>query len=251
MANYLKHYINLIRKAQQRVNVDGYSEKHHVFPKSIFGKNSFIVTLTAREHYVAHALLERIFRDRYGEQHKYSKKMNYAFCLMNSANGKGQQRYSNSKLYESAKKRFSINNSGANSRFYGLKRVFSEQHIENMRASRLSGSDHPYYGKKRSPEVCAKIKSAKQNISHDTRIKMSESRKGIVFSDQHKANISAANKGRKAYNQGVSPSDETRLKMSEAAKKKDKSFIDDEYKTKQSKHMKAVWAMRKQQLVGA
>ena len=65
--NYLKTYCNLIRKTEQR----GYTKKkakeqglyvegHHTFPKSIYGKNTRIVYLTAREHYIAHALLERI-----------------------------------------------------------------------------------------------------------------------------------------------------------------------------------------------
>lgn len=37
--NYLKHYIKLIRKAQQST-YECYSENHHVFPTSIFGKNN-------------------------------------------------------------------------------------------------------------------------------------------------------------------------------------------------------------------
>lgn len=57
--NYLKVYCNLIRKAQQRQVVEGYIEKHHIFPISIFGKNNKIVVLTAKEHYIAHALLEK------------------------------------------------------------------------------------------------------------------------------------------------------------------------------------------------
>ena len=65
--NYLRVYCNLIRKAEKR----GYNKKrakehglyvegHHIFPVSIFGKNKRIVYLTAREHYIAHALLEKI-----------------------------------------------------------------------------------------------------------------------------------------------------------------------------------------------
>ena len=38
MANYLKHYTRLIRKAEQREPPEDYLEKHHVFPVSIFGK---------------------------------------------------------------------------------------------------------------------------------------------------------------------------------------------------------------------
>ena len=63
--NYLKHYCNLIGKAENRTPPEGYTEKHHTFPKSVFGKNNRVVVLTAREHYIAHALLERIYIKRY------------------------------------------------------------------------------------------------------------------------------------------------------------------------------------------
>jgi len=73
--NYLKVYCNLIRKAQQRQVVEGYTEKHHIFPVSIFGKNDKIVVLTGREHYITHALLEKICRKRYGNDHIFTEKM--------------------------------------------------------------------------------------------------------------------------------------------------------------------------------
>ena len=102
--NYLKHYCNLIRKAENRTPPEGYTEKHHVFPKSIFGKNSRIVKLTAKEHYVAHALLERICIQRYGENHWKSKKMTHAHILMKGV-GNREEIYYNSYIYEGAKVR--------------------------------------------------------------------------------------------------------------------------------------------------
>lgn len=47
--NYLKIYCNLIRKAENRTPPEVYTEKHHIFPVSIFGKNNRIVVLTARD----------------------------------------------------------------------------------------------------------------------------------------------------------------------------------------------------------
>ena len=107
--NYLKIYCNLVRKAEKR----GYSKKkakdlglyvegHHIFPVSIFGKNKRIVYLTAREHYIAHALLERICIERYGTEHFKSKKMTNAHIIMG-----GRGKYKNSYLYEESKKRYS------------------------------------------------------------------------------------------------------------------------------------------------
>ena len=103
--NYLKIYCNLIRKAEKRTPPEGYTEKHHTFPKSIFGKNNRIVVLTAREHYIAHALLEKICIQRYGIHHQKTKKMITAFWCMNSQKYKNE--YLNSYLYEKSRERHS------------------------------------------------------------------------------------------------------------------------------------------------
>lgn len=103
--NYLRTYCNLIRKAERRAynkkkaKEQGlYVEGHHTFPVSIFGKNKRIVYLTAREHYVAHALLERICIKRYGINHRKSKQMINAHIIMG-----GRGNYKNSYLYEKSK----------------------------------------------------------------------------------------------------------------------------------------------------
>lgn len=100
MMNYLKVYCNLIRKAEKRTPPEGYTEKHHIFPVSIYGKNDRIVVLTAREHYIAHALLERAFIRRYGLKDYKTIKMTLAHSGM-----KGNGGYVNSYLYEGAKMR--------------------------------------------------------------------------------------------------------------------------------------------------
>jgi len=112
--NYLKSYCNLIRKAEKR----GYTKKkakeqglyvegHHTFPKSIYGKNKRIVYLTAREHYIAHALLEKICIRRYGLKHQKTYKMIWAHVMMVGKNKRVVERYCNSHLYESARLRIS------------------------------------------------------------------------------------------------------------------------------------------------
>lgn len=61
--NYLKIYNNLIEKAKNRVILNGYKEKHHIIPKYINGDNSQsnLINLTAKEHYIAHHLLIKIY----------------------------------------------------------------------------------------------------------------------------------------------------------------------------------------------
>ena len=112
--NYLKVYCNLIRKAEKgnytkkKAKEQGlYVEGHHTFPVSVFGKNKRIVYLTAREHYIAHCLLERIYLKRYGIKDWRTHKMIWAHVYMTGKNKFVKERYYNSYLYESARLRIS------------------------------------------------------------------------------------------------------------------------------------------------
>lgn len=114
--NYLKAYCNLIRKAEQRgynkkktKELGLYVERHHTFPKSIYGKNTRIVCLTAKEHYIAHVLLEKICIKRYGLEHWKTKKMTNAHISMSMQNKKSKEIYVNSKLYENSRIRHGKN----------------------------------------------------------------------------------------------------------------------------------------------
>lgn len=70
--HYLNRYINFLKSIQNKERELDYSECHHIVPKS-FIKNEEIILLTAREHYIAHHVLARIFTNNYG------RKMMYAF----------------------------------------------------------------------------------------------------------------------------------------------------------------------------
>ena len=64
--NYLKIYVSLIEKAKiknmKKQNGIAY-EEHHIIPKCCYGSNnkSNLVTLTCREHFIAHRLLPYIY----------------------------------------------------------------------------------------------------------------------------------------------------------------------------------------------
>jgi len=109
--NYLKHYVNLIHKAQNRSKPEGYTEKHHIIPKSCNGSNNKnnLAILTAREHYIAHLLLAKI----------YGGSMIYAIYRMTP------HKRRNSRLYKKFKEEwkiwFSNNFSGVNNHMYGRK----------------------------------------------------------------------------------------------------------------------------------
>jgi len=153
--NYLKIYCNLIRKAENRTPPEDCVERHHTFPKSIFGYNDRIVVLTPREHYIAHLLLEKIYIKRYGIDDERTKKMNLACFLMRSRS----EKY-NSHLYEQVRKRYS----------------------ENMK-ERMKGENNPSYGVPCSEERKQKIreKHLGRKASQETKNKMSITRKGRKF----------------------------------------------------------------------
>ena len=73
--NYKNIYNQLIEKAKARTLENAYVEKHHIVPRSMGGSNddSNLVNLTAKEHFVAHHLLWKIYRNR---------EMVHAFMLM-------------------------------------------------------------------------------------------------------------------------------------------------------------------------
>jgi hypothetical protein len=82
--HYLKHYINLCRKSSNRTSTFERNEyeNHHIFPESIYGKNKSTVRLTLREHYIAHLLLWKYFKKRYGTHNYRTRKMAQAFYMM-------------------------------------------------------------------------------------------------------------------------------------------------------------------------
>lgn len=132
--NYLNIYNSIILKAQKRIkNNDDYYEKHHILPKCIGGNNleENLVYLTAKEHFICHHLLFKIYGG--------SKLANawYAMCRI----GKGQEKRNiNSRLFKYAKETRS--------------KILSEQSM---------GSNNHFYAKTHSIETKLKISKANKN----------------------------------------------------------------------------------------
>ena len=64
--DYRQIYNCLVDKRRQDPPQNGYVERHHIVPKCLGGNDeiSNLVILTAREHYIAHILLAKIYRTR-------------------------------------------------------------------------------------------------------------------------------------------------------------------------------------------
>ena len=129
-----------------------YFERHHIIMKCKGGNNEYdnIVLLTAREHFIAHWILWRVYRDRSSA---------LAFHKMLSKNNLRQDnnRYYSSRGYEEARFAFSETNKGNN---YGAKKNRKKPHRMQTKEGRLAhslaikgtrvGSKNTFYGKKHS-----------------------------------------------------------------------------------------------------
>ncbi len=103
--NYKKVYESIIQRRLENPLSEGeYGEKHHILPRSLGGSNKKenIVRLTAREHFICHALLAEMYEKETVEWYK----MNHAFMMMKGTSD-NQKRYFNSKLYELKRTDFS------------------------------------------------------------------------------------------------------------------------------------------------
>jgi len=95
--NYELVYKNLVLTRINRGLKEGeYYERHHIKPECIGGDNGIdnLVTLTAREHYLAHWLLVKIY------PHEW--RLRFAFYQMSKTNGKNR-RVISSRQFERAK----------------------------------------------------------------------------------------------------------------------------------------------------
>ena len=97
--NYKRIYYNIMENAKNRcLPANIYTEKHHMTPKCMQGGNgNNIVVLTAREHYIAHWLLVKMYPNEW--------KLYYAFFQMTKSYK--HNRNINSRQFETARKALS------------------------------------------------------------------------------------------------------------------------------------------------
>ncbi|MDD5151920.1 MAG: HNH endonuclease signature motif containing protein [Flavobacterium sp.] len=101
-----KRIYNEIIENRRLNDFEGYTENHHIIPKSVGGNDEKdnLVQLSAREHFICHYLLTKIYP--YKSKEFYS--MVKAFSMMGcSSKDHSNNRYINSRLYESNRKNMS------------------------------------------------------------------------------------------------------------------------------------------------
>jgi hypothetical protein len=125
--DFIKVYNQLISKRIKNPAESEYTEKHHILPRSLGGSDEpiNIVELTAREHFICHALLAEAYPK---ESFKWYK-MNHAFMMMRATGNR--DRYINNRLYEKKRKDFSkvmsLSQSGEKNSSYGTTWIFHEK----------------------------------------------------------------------------------------------------------------------------
>jgi hypothetical protein len=182
---YYKWYLRLTSQRNRDLNC--YTEKHHIIPKSLGGSDDVtnIVKLTAKEHYIAHLLLTKITA---GE---FKKKMVNAFFMMANCKDKNQSRIIkvNSSLYQSLKEQ-SIQ----------FKKEY--KHTEEAK-NKISKSSKGVSKPKKSKETLLKMSLAQKGktawnkglngiLSHsqETKKKMSDAHKGKILTEQTREKLS-------------------------------------------------------------
>ena len=194
MNKYTRWYNTIIEQARDRIT-DGYTESHHIQPRSLSGTDNKdnLVNLTAREHFVCHWLLTKMHT---GESRA---KMIYALNGMKRGN-EFTQRYKTkitSRVYENLKKEFSRVHSATMKGKTPINkgRAMTEEQKEKIRATKAANPT------KRSAEAIAKTvaKQTGQKRSEETKLKMSLASKGKLkgpMSEENKLKISQGSKGK-------------------------------------------------------
>ncbi|UCR74239.1 homing endonuclease [Klebsiella phage vB_KpnM_5N] len=161
--NYQKIYDNLISKSKLRgldkSSIDAYTEYHHIIPSCIGGINTDDnkVLLTAAEHYLAHQLLIKIYKN-------HPNKRFYHSLVLAARNMTINAKYTirNNKMYSWVRTEYSKSQSeartGKGNPFYG--KHHSNENKE-MWSLKRSGEGNSMYGKKR-PEISALMSSIKR-----------------------------------------------------------------------------------------
>lgn len=194
---YKKIYDRLITKAiseNRSTNDTIYYENHHIIPRCMNGSDdkSNLVLLTAREHFIAHKFLTKIYPDNNSLFFAY-----YAMANKNPNKPNESARIKvSSKEYERLRTNFSNRITGEGNPMFGVKRTIKKSTI-----AKRKGKTHYNYGKNLSEETKNKIS--------ESRIKLGSGKgeRNPMFGKTHTPSacrsVSIKNKGKIPHNKNV------------------------------------------------
>lgn len=156
--DYQRIYDRLIADRRSKPIPDGYTEKHHIVPRSLGGSNrkENIVRLTPGDHLFAHKLLAKIHNTR---------GMWFAYLTMCTDGGKSARGIiSKRRDYDRARMAYAAKASDGH-HMKGRKYTDEEKAYLSSRSPRLSGKDHAMWGRKHSDETRAKLRASSPRAS--------------------------------------------------------------------------------------
>ena len=223
---YFYWYHNIVTSSYNRVKFIG-SERHHIVPRSLGGTNEVtnLVYLTPREHFVCHLLLTKFTdgRDKklmdfaVGKFIQNSPTQQRKFTSWEYAKIRESIRLarSGSKHTDEAKLKMSLARKGKSPYNKGQRGVYSrtDEFKHNLSKMHTGKTLVDKYGEEKANEIRAKISKSKLGkpsgmlgkphptkgktgvweMSDEGKRHVSEARKGIQFSEEHLANLTATN----------------------------------------------------------
>lgn len=141
-----------------------YYERHHIVPKCLGGNNekSNLVLLTAREHFLAHRILYKMYPK--------NKSIAFSFWGMCNQMGKNHSRYiPKASEYEEAKLAFLIHNTGENN----PKGFLGKSHTKEVRAIQSLANKNKVYGQ----ETRDKIRASKIGMKYSKEVNLKKGKK--------------------------------------------------------------------------
>ena len=180
--NYQNIYNNLVQKAQSR-ELDGYVEKHHIVPKCMGGDNanSNIVSLSAKEHFIAHKLLVRIYPNTKGVWYALiamGRIVEFKSRIFESERQKACAMRKGFKYSEESKKKMSLVKLGKASNSPNTQ---FKTGLVSWNAGKF-GQEHHLFGSKRTEVTRAKMSVAQKACGN-----IPPSRKGVRMTEEQKA----------------------------------------------------------------
>lgn len=162
-------------------SVDGYSEVHHIVPRSLGGSDDAdnLIRLTARQHFIAHWMLARAIGGSAAR----------AFFMMSNFGKYGQV---NSTTYAIARQEYAKQVSQQLKQCPNVP-IFTDAHREKLRQAKLG-----------------------RKLSDETKRKVGEAQRGRKLSEETRRRISESKKGKATRGCGWKHSEETRKKMTES-----------------------------------
>lgn len=181
--NYEKIYEAIVVNRINNEITDGYFETHHIIPKCLGGEDEDwnLIKLTAREHFLCHYLLMKIYEDT-TDFYKLVK----AFYMMRCTS-ENQKRYLNSRLYEAMKHEFSkaqsLSQTGKGNSQYGTCWVYNESSQESIKIPKTQINWFLSEGWIKGRKINWGLTKTQKNklISEKRKLKKKEERKKLAY----------------------------------------------------------------------